>query len=288
MIPYEFSVSNIIVSYNSLRHLEKCVDSLKSARGIKSEIIVFDNASDDGTSEFLKNQSFDSILSQRNLGYGRAANRAAARARGKYLFILNPDTLIPPDALERLLAYADDNPDVGLISPALCYPDGRPQLSARRMPMRRDFLLGRGSPLFKLGITGEKKAGYILSDSDSPVEVPAVSATAVLIKSALFRELGGFDERFFMYLEDLDLCRRITDRGLKIFLLPSVTVYHSWRQSSSRRPYLSAFHHHSSVWKYFRKHYDHQRILNLLLLVALWAGFVVSSLITVFKKGRKN
>jgi N-acetylglucosaminyl-diphospho-decaprenol L-rhamnosyltransferase len=281
-------ISNIIVSYNCLESLKACVESLENQTGEESEIIVIDNHSNDGTVDFLKEQKFKTILSQKNLGYGTAVNRAAGQAEGKYLFILNPDTQLPPTSLDIIYRYAEDNPGVGLISPALRYPDGRLQLSARRFPERRDFLMGRGSPLFLLGLTGEREAGYIAPHGDEPMDVPAVSATALFVRSELFHRIGGCDERFFLYLEDLDLCRRIRDIGLKVILLPSVTIFHSWRKSSRKRPYFSSFHHHLSVFKYFQKHDPDQWLYNLMLLFALAAGFVVSFVIIAIRGGKRK
>ncbi len=287
-MPFRYQISNIIVSYKCLESLKTCVASLENQSGVESEIIVIDNGSNDDTVAFLKEQQFRTILSQKNLGYGAAVNRAAKNAEGKYLFILNPDTELPPTALEIIYGYAEDNSDVGLVSPCLRYPDGRSQLSARRFPRRRDFLLGRGSPLFLLGLTGEKEAGYIAIDGDEPVDVPAVSATALFVRSELFQKIGGFDERFFLYLEDLDLCRRVGNIGFKVSLLPSVKVLHSWRKSSGKRPYFSSFHHHISVFKYFRKHYPGQWLSNLTVLSALVAGFVISFfIITISRRKRK-
>jgi GT2 family glycosyltransferase len=275
------------VSYNCLESLKACVRSLEDQTGVESEIIVIDNGSNDGTVDFLKERKFRSILSQKNLGYGAAVNRAAKEAEGKYLFILNPDTELAPASLETLHKYAESNPDVGLVSPSLRYPDGRVQLSARKFPRRRDFLLGRGSPFFKYGLTGEKEAGYITVNGDKPVNVPAVSATALLVRSELFRRIGGCDERFFLYLEDLDLCRNVRNMKFEIVLLPSVTVFHSWRESSRKRPYFSSFHHHLSVFKYYRKHYPNQWLYNLLLLFALAVGLVIS-IVTITVRGRKR
>ncbi len=283
-MPFRYQISNIIVSYNCLESLKTCVASLENQRGVESEIIVIDNGSNDGTVAFLKEQEFRTILSQKNLGYGAAVNRAAENAEGKYLFILNPDTELPPTSLEIIYRYAEDNPDVGLVSPSLCYPDGRLQLSARKFPRRRDFLLGRGSPLFLLGLTSEKEAGYIALDGDEPMDVPAVSATALSVGSELFQRIGGFDDRFFLYLEDLDLCRSVRNMGFKVALLPSVKVLHSWRKSSGKRPYFSSFHHHLSVFKYFRKHYPNQWLSNLLLLSALVAGFAISFFIITIRR----
>ena len=286
-MPFRYQISSIIVSYNCLESLKACVRSLENQTGVGSEIIVIDNGSNDGTVDFLKERRFKAILSQKNLGYGAAVNRAAKKAEGKYLFILNPDTELAPASLETLHKYAESNPDVGLVSPSLRYPDGRIQLSARKFPRRRDFLLGRGSPLFLLGLTGEKEAGYIALDGDEPMNVPAVSATALLVRSELFRRIGGCDKRFFLYLEDLDLCRNVRNMEFEVVLLPSVTVFHSWRESSRKRPYFSSFHHHLSAFKYYRKHYPNQWLYNLLLLFALVAGLVIS-FVTITARGGKR
>lgn len=285
-MPFRYLISNIIVSYNCLESLKTCVRSLEDQKGVESEIIVIDNDSNDGTVAFLKKQKFKTILSEKNLGYGAAVNQAAKKADGEYLFILNPDTELHSTSLEIIYKYTRDNPDVGLVSPVLRYPDGRFQLSARRFPKRRDFLLGRGSPLFLLGLTGEKEAGYISPDGDEAMDVPAVSATALFVRSELYQKIGGCDERFFLYLEDLDLCRRVRNIGLRVALLPSVTVFHSWRKSSRKRPYFSSFHHHLSVFKYYRKHYPRQWLYNLMLLSALATGLVISFVLITVRRGK--
>ena len=278
-MPINEGISSIVVSYNCLDSLKKCIGSLQNQRGIVNEIIVVDNDSVDGTVDYLKKRKLTTIFPGKNLGYGQAANLAAEKAEGKYLFILNPDTEFPPSTLADLYNFAERSDNVGLISPLLIYPDGRPQLSAREFPRRTDILFGRGSPLFWLGITGEKKAGYIRPADERPLEVPAVSATAIFIRKELFERIGGFDRRFFLYLEDLDLCKRIEQEGGKIILLPPVRVTHLWRASSRKRRFFAAFYHHRSVWKYFVKHYPDQRIYNTVLFVALVLGFVVSSVL---------
>jgi GT2 family glycosyltransferase len=276
---FRYDISIVIVSYNCLDSLKTCIESLERQQSVRFEIMVFDNKSSDGTGSFLRAQTFEHILSKENIGFGAAVNRAAARAEGQYLFILNPDTIVPPSALSRLLEYARNNPEAGIVAPALCYPDGRSQLSARRLPSRRDILAGRGSPLRIVGLADERKAGYIVHSGGEPMNVPAVSATAVLIETAFFRKLGGFDERFFMYMEDLDLCLRIKNENKGIILLPDVLVIHIWRQSSGKRPYFSSYHHHLSIYKYFAKHHPAQLPLNLLLLVGLAAGLCVTFLL---------
>jgi hypothetical protein len=287
-LPSQIDISVIIVSYNCRNLLEECLRSVAAQEGVTHEIIVVDNASKDGAPEFLKSQGIKKMLSPQNVGFGVGANIAAGMADGDYLLILNPDTTLPPGTLKALRDFTCEVENAGLVSPSIVGLDGTVQRSARSLPTRLDFLFGRGSPLFKLGITGEKRAGYIESLDDGPARVPAVSATAAFIRADLFRSLGGFDPRFFMYLEDIDLCKRIGERGLDVWLHPGVKVIHGWGQSSKTRPYFTAFHHHLSVLKYFQKHYPRQPIRNLLLAIALALGFIVSSLLMLLGRGKRR
>lgn len=276
-------ITCVIVNYNSLEYIQNCIESLQNQKGVDYEIIVVDNNSSDGAGDLLKNYDVKFIALDKNHGFGAAANRGAKEAAYKYLLILNPDTRVPDGCLKSLYDFAEEKSEFGLLAPALEYPDGRPQLSARSLPGRGDFLFGRGSPLYKLRISGEREAGYISPSDDSPLDVPAVSATAILLKTALFEELGGFDERFFMYLEDIDLCRRISSKGLPIIFLPGIKIKHSWRRSSSKRPYFTAYHHHISVLKYFLKYDKKNYMSNLSLSIALALGFIFN-VIFIFAK----
>lgn len=281
-------VSIIIVSFNSLGYLKECLASISRQEGVTFETIVIDNGSRDSTVEFLSAQSCKSIISPKNLGFGAAVNRGAEIASGEYLLVLNPDTVLPKDCLSQLCAYADHLGDFGLLSPSFVHPDGRIQPSARNYPSRIRFLISRGSPLFKLGISGDKDAGYLIPEGNDPIRVPAVSATALFIKRGLFRGIGGFDSRYFMYLEDLDLCRRLREMKLTIWLLPSIKVIHNWGQSSKTRPYFALFHHHLSVLKYFRKYHASQWLHNSLLAIALGCGILISSALVMFRGRRQN
>lgn len=281
---YRDGISCIIVSYKSLDNLKECIESLLRQTGVASEIVVVDNDSRDGTGQYLKQLDIKSVLLNKNRGFGAAVNLGSKEAVYNHLFILNPDTIVPQDSLKRLFQFSESGKEYGVIAPALEYPDGRPQISARKLPGRLDFLLSRGSPLFRFGITGEKKAGYIIPKGDNPVKVPAVSATALLIKTELFNDIGGFDERFFMYMEDIDLCRRIKEKGFTVVLIPDVKIKHSWRKSSSKRPFFTAYHHHLSVLKYFIKYDKNRPIMNIFLAFALGMGFLFSAAVIVVRK----
>lgn len=276
-------ISIVIVSYNCLEPLKACLNSIEFQNGPLAEVIVVDNASVDGAEAYLKSTGLKVIFPGKNIGFGAGVNLGAKSATGTYLFFLNPDTELPPDVLAELMKFASLNPDFGLISGLLLDNSGQIQISAREFPSRRDFLFGRGTPFFKLGLTGEKKAGYISEIGDKPRQVPAVSGTALFVRRELFERLGGFDERFFMYLEDIDLCRRIAAEGRSVWVLPSAKILHSWRKSSLTRPYFTSYHHHLSIYKYFRKYEPQNWLLNLALAFALVAGLFFSWVFTVLR-----
>jgi GT2 family glycosyltransferase len=279
----DFSI--IIVSYNCLSPLKQCLKSIEEQQGLRIETIVIDNNSKDNSPDFIKSQSVHSIFLDKNTGFGAAVNLASEKATGQFLLILNPDTILTANCCVSFLEFAAAQPKFGLASAHLIYPDGRTQISARKFPRRRDLFLGRGSPLYKMRLVKEADSGYFLELGDKPLEVPAISATALFVRADLFRELGGFDKRFFMYLEDLDLCKRVAERSLSVWILPQAKIIHAWRKSSATRPYFAAWCHHLSVYKYFRKHYSSQWCRNLVLAVALAAGFALTSgLIALHKK----
>jgi N-acetylglucosaminyl-diphospho-decaprenol L-rhamnosyltransferase len=285
ILPEKCDISIIIVSYRCLESLRECLKSCWGQQDVSFEIIVLDNGLDRSTRDFLKGENLKAIFPERNVGFGRGVNIAFKQAIGDYIFSLNPDAVLFPNSLSDLKKFSESASKAGLISALLANNDGTTQISARKFPRRRDFFVGRGSPFFKLGVTNEKKAGYILISGDEPVRVEAVSATALFLKSDLFRMLGGFDERFFMYLEDIDLCKRAAQLGFETYILPGIKVIHGWRKSSGRSPYKAAFYHHLSVYKYFAKHYPREIIKNAILALALLAGFVVT-LIMISLKGR--
>jgi N-acetylglucosaminyl-diphospho-decaprenol L-rhamnosyltransferase len=282
-LPSQIDISVIIVSYNCLEPLRDCLNSLSVTEKISSEITVVDNDSRDGTPEYLRSLRIKAIFPGKNLGYGAAVNLGAAEVHGKYILVTNPDTIYTPDILKSLYDFAESHPKAGLVAPLLLHPDGTVQISARAFPRRRDLALGRGSLVHKLGLSDIKKAGYFENIGTEPQIVPTVPATAVLLSSVLFKKLNGFDKRYFMYMEDIDLCRRVTDLGYEIWILPPVKIKHSWRQSTSKRPYFASFYHHVSVYKYFIKFHPREYLKNSILFLMLIAGFILNSIVMALK-----
>lgn len=213
-------LSVIIVSYNSEDFIEKCILSVLRNIPKDGEVVVIDNASNDKTFEKLKQYGSKIILieSSENLGFAKANNKAVKEASGKYLFFLNPDTEVEKP-LDELVNFYENTPNAGIVGPKLVLENGAIQPSARKLPT----IMG----VVKEYILGVKNAySEYIPERDKPTEVEMVYGAAMLIKHELFEKLGGFDEKYFLYYEDADLCRRVQVLGKKIYYYPRIFVKH--------------------------------------------------------------
>ncbi len=269
-------LSIIIVAADSGPSLRECVERALTG-DVAAEVIVLDNASSDGISQAVEREhAHDArvrvIYNQTNLGFGAAANRGAALARGEALLILNPDCLLRPDTAARLLSVLHEEPRAGLIGAVVCDADGTPDPASRR----RDPLLRRSLN----ALTG--RAAYETSDPscaginipgpipDSVSDEEAVSGALMLLPRDLFAGLGGFDEGYFLHCEDLDLCRRVRDTGRRVLLVGDTRVLHAKGGSSAHRPVFVSRHKHRGMWRWFRKFDPAAR--NPLWRAVVWGG----------------
>ncbi len=220
-------LSAIVLNYRSPRDTVKCVQALcKQTIASDMEILAVDNHSLDESIGFMRAQlsglpGVRIIEENENLGYGRGNNAAAALARGEYLLIVNPDNVLPPDGAEAMIAALRSDESIGVVGPALVYPDGSLRPSARSFPSPKDLFEKRMFPL-RWHRSYEADRARLLS---APlVNVDWLVGACLLLRRDLFRELGGFDERFFLFFEDIDLCRRIHALGKKVIYLSSLKV----------------------------------------------------------------
>jgi len=238
-------LSVVIVNYKSRKKTADCVRSVRSTDlvGFSYEIILVDNASGDGSGEALAKEFPDLkyLVSDRNLGMGGGNNLGADAASGEFLLILNPDTLLRTDSIRLMLEFLKNRTDVGLVGPKLIYPDGQLQYSCLRfpsllMPFYRRTFIG------KLAKKQLDKFMMLDYDHGSTKEVDWLMGSCMLIRRDLFVKLKGFDERFFMYFEDTDLCRRVWHSGQKVAYLPQAVVTHDHgRGSAENLWYLAPF-----------------------------------------------
>lgn len=278
-------ISILILTYNNADTILSCLESLNNQTLRDFEIIIRDNNSSDNTVNQIK--QYDNIklyVGESNIGFAAGMNYLSRQTSGEYLYLLNPDCECPVDMLEKIYEFALSNP--GVISPAFIYPDGTPQLSARHLLSYKNVLFSRKSPLHKMGFSKIDSAGYLNPASRS--KVPAVSATALFIRNDLFREIGGFDERFFLYLEDIDLCFRLNKNNIDIWYLPDVKLKHIQGASSAKTSFKLLYYHHISMFKYFTKHLSGNYIRHILLLILLAAGFAVSVMLNIIKPERRK
>lgn len=214
-------VSVIIVTFNSGQTIKKCLESIfKDAPG--SEVLVVDNNSQDKTVEEIKKFKKKVILIEpsENLGFARACNLAAKQANGDFLLFLNPDAyFIKEQSVEKLVQALSENDDYGPVGPKLILPNGKVQKSVRNLPTVFGAFLE-----YILGLSG--KYDFYQPNCTSLCKVESVVGACILIKKNVFKRVGGFDEKYFLYFEDLELCRSVKKSGLKVGYLPKVEVGH--------------------------------------------------------------
>ncbi|GIV05647.1 MAG: glycosyl transferase [Fimbriimonadales bacterium] len=260
-----------IVNWNAREPLRAALRSiLAHPPRCEYEIIVLDNASSDGSVQMLEKEfpEVKLLVSEQNLGFSRGHNLAARAAQGEYLFILNPDTEVLPDALDLLVAYAEQHPDVAIIGPKILNPDGSLQYSCRRFPNPVAALF-RNTPLGKLFPNNPYTRDYLMTDWDhnSIREVDWVSGAALFIRREVFAQLGGFDERFFMYCEDTDLCYRAWQAGYKVIYYPEPKIKHAIGRSTDLVANKMIITFHKSMYLFYKKHYADQTSILLRPLV---------------------
>lgn len=220
-------VSVIIVNWNTKELLGSCLSSLKrEMKSIPHEVIVVDNASVDDSVNFIKDnyRGVRLISNPFNKGFASACNQGASIATAEYLFFLNPDTIMLPETMEKLLNFYQSNTWIGAVGPQLIGRDNEPQNSVRRLPRLRDMLVG-DTILKKIFPLGKRRLIYKLSNEKASV-VDQVSGAAFLIGKDLWNRFGGMDERFFMFYEEVDLCKRIADFGYYVYYLPTAQIIH--------------------------------------------------------------
>ena len=226
-------VSVIIVTWNSRDWIERCLAALPAAtRGLATEIIVHDNASSDGTGALIGDRDdLWLIQDDRNRGFAAGVNHAFLRAKGRYIFLLNPDCELSAGALSALVGFLDSNPSAAAAAPLLLSDDGEPQreFQLRRLPTFRT-LASEVLLLDKLMPGNRETSRYRYRDLDitRPQLVEQPAAAALLLRREVFESVGPLDERFSpAWFEDVDYCRRLHESGRAVFLVPSATAHHS-------------------------------------------------------------
>jgi GT2 family glycosyltransferase/lipopolysaccharide/colanic/teichoic acid biosynthesis glycosyltransferase len=267
-------LSVIVVNYNVRDFLHHALLSLQKAmKGIRGEIIVVDNASDDGSIEMVRRR-FPSVVllaNKTNLGFARANNLALQRARGKYVLLINPDTLVQEDTLRVMIRFFEENPDVGLAGCKILNPDGTFQLACRRSfptPWAALTKLSGLSVLFPHSrLFGRYNLTYL--SPDETYEIDAVSGSFMIVRREVYEQVGGLDEEFFMYGEDLDWCYRIQQAGWKNYYVHSTQIIHYKGESTKRSNLDEIRTFYQAMHLFVKKHFSRSHIFAWLLRFAI-------------------
>ncbi len=264
-------VSVVIVNWKVKDLLRRCLASLwRETKGVSFEALVVDNDSRDGSVEMIAREFPEATLlaNNRNVGFAAGNNPAIARARGEFVLLLNPDTELTEDTLAKLVAFMRQNPHVALLGPRLVGGDGKLQPSVRRFPTFASqalIMLKLHHAFPRLGALRQ----YFAADFDyaKAASVDQVMGAAFLIRRTLLEEIGLLDERFFIWFEEVDFCKRAKDAGFQVWYSPAATVLHHGGESFSQEfgPKKQGYFN-DSLRKYFLKHHGVLPWLGLTVL----------------------
>jgi hypothetical protein len=254
-----FSV--VIVNYNTPKLVRNCLQSvLDEFIAAQEDIVVVDNASTDNSFAYLKETLPPGVRLVRtsiNRGFAAGVNFGVVGCMRELVLVLNPDTYFVDASLENVVALMKNEPDVGLIGLDLTYPDGERQFSARRFYSLLD-ILGRRSPLGRLQAFRQRIDNHLMREAwhaGTPFEAEWVLGTGFIVRRSLFGDLGGMDEHFFLYMEDVDFCARIWQAGYRVLCVPGARLTHE-HQRASAAGFLSKAgrRHMNSLWRFSRKY----------------------------------
>ena len=266
-------ISIVIVNYNVKEYLAHALSSLQKAlEGFSHEIIVVDNNSVDGSVSLLRSKFPQVIIieNKENLGFGRANNQALQLVNGEFVVLINPDTLVQEDTFRKLLEFFNQHPQAGAATCKIINPDGTFAIDCRHSIPTPSIALWKVLGLSRLfphsKIFGQYNLTYLAENQTS--QVPAISGSFMMVRREVFERVGYFDERFFMYCEDIDLCQRINEEGYQIFYVPSTQIVHYKGESTKkdRLDYVVTFN--KSLYQFFQKYYAPQSVFLFRWLIA--------------------
>jgi N-acetylglucosaminyl-diphospho-decaprenol L-rhamnosyltransferase len=280
----KFSV--VMVNYRSWPYTLRCIDSLYATGYKNFEIVVVDN--DQGaTPEILPPVLL--VRNSENVGFARACNQGTYASRGENVMFVNPDTLVGDNFFEGLEEFLDENPKAGLVGPRIMDADGDVQLTARKELSFVSGFLGRTSLLTRL-LPKNRLITRLFPAAEKltgPTVVDWISGACMTVRRQTLDEIGLMDERFFMYFEDADLCRRAREAGWLVYYLPQVEIFHHSGASSRNRP-RAIWDLHKSAFRYHRKYGSHGPLglYSLLVLVGLAGRALIRLATSLVKSGR--
>ncbi|MCX7918698.1 MAG: glycosyltransferase family 2 protein [bacterium] len=288
------TISVIIVNRNTQPLLAECLAAVDTTiPPMTYETIVVDNGSRDGSVPFLKSREpqVRLIENKRNTGFAHAVNQAISVATGVYLLILNTDIILPATAVASMVTFMEQTPDAGIIGGQLLNTDGTNQQSIAPYPSLATELLNKSI----LRLLFPKKYYHKNSVYQAPVAVETLVGAAVLVRKTSIERIGLMDERFFLYFEETDWCRRFNQAGEKVYFLPTVKIEHKQGQSTPPSLKIRAqIEYYISRYKYFNKYHSTPTQILLYwglitkLIVEIISNFLVSCVTLFLVKSSQN
>jgi GT2 family glycosyltransferase/lipopolysaccharide/colanic/teichoic acid biosynthesis glycosyltransferase len=273
----KYDISIIIVNYNVKAFIEQCLMAIERAkRDLKLEIFVVDNASVDGSQAMIKKRfpHVHLIENKKNIGFSRANNQALRKAKGEYVLILNPDTLIQEDTLSVLKDYLDEHQDAGAVGCKLINPDGSYQVASRRsFPypwVAFSRILGLSKIFPKSKLFGRYNMTYL--DPDEHCELDVLPGSLIFARRKALEDIDYFDEDYFMYGEDIDLCYRIKKQGWNIYYTPATKAIHYKGESTKKSDLSFVSNFYSAMLIFMNKHLKshYSLILRMILVTGIY------------------
>jgi GT2 family glycosyltransferase len=265
-------LSIVIVNWNVKDLLAQCLTSIYSSSNYRDiEVIVIDNASTDGSGEMIKSEfpQVKLIVNKRNCGFAASCNQGIRVAHKPFILFLNPDTVILSLAMERTLDFLKTTPKAGIVGCKILNPDGSLQYSCRSFPSFWNYFF-ESFFLYKLFPKNHFIGNFYMTNFsyDKIREVDVVLGAFMMCSKKTLDEVGYFDERFFMYSEETDLCYRIREHDFRVYFFPDAEIIHYSRASASQYPTEMFKQDHRSRFLFMRKHYS-----SLDILLSLWVIF---------------
>ena len=241
-------VSGAIVAYHNRGEILECLKSVtERTKDVELKLFVSDNGSDDGTPAAVRAAFPDVTVIENgaNLGFGAGHNKVLPLLSSRYHVMINPDITLEEDAIGKMVSYMEEHPEVGLMMPDIRHPDGTRQVLPKRDPRWWFMIAGKFLPAVR--------SAYCRADEamDVPTEIEFCSGCFMMIRTDLFKKLEGFDERYFLYMEDADLSRRVRAEA-KVVFFPGAKVTHAWHHESAKSTKALKLHIESAR-EYFAK-----------------------------------
>lgn len=248
----EYMVTASIVTYNNMSTIDKTLQTLfEYTKDINFKLYVVDNLSTDGTPDFISSNypQVEVIRLKENIGFGAGHNVAFDKIDSKYHFVINPDIVLIENSIRIMSDYLDENPDIGLLSPRICFPDGKDQILGKKVPHLKYIFASR----FRGDEPSQLLREYAMLDCDmsKPVEIENATGCFMGFRTEILKKIGGFDKRYFMYFEDADITREV-GKISKVIYFPGTIVTHVWNRDSKKNIKLLLIHIHSML-KYYAK-----------------------------------